>query len=447
MELDRLVKDCELAAQYAIIARKNVGDDFLECIRKVKAKSQFTWSDAEATELLKYLPKALQAIEPITLFDLRHNMELDDPRPWISNKVILLVAFALLVLMSISSFTIWIERATMATAEIAEGKSAQQARLFAEMLPILKSLSDDQKSGLLEEATGAERIIFRNQQKEMIELATQIRNDAREYDETLDAFPNPYGFVARLWRSSEAPEIPATPVDSGPSVTDGLATGPEPAGMSDPGADPGSTKDPIIETVSLVAQTPPATDFVADNYSRCLTGAGKPAVLPDARDVPEYMARFSRLVSSENAMNAAVRCLIGLAEFEKQNLNLKQFNGSTLPILRLMNFTNLWLLPALYGMLGATIFHLRQYLDPLRPNPAAMRIILRLCLSGFSGVAIAWFWRPDENGQITIAELTFGLASIAFVFGYSIEIFFNLLDRLVLVANANIANFGTRGPQ
>ena len=96
-----------------------------------------------------------------------------------------------------------------------------------------------------------------------------------------------------------------------------------------------------------------------------------------------------------------------------------------------MNFLAVWVLPLLYGMLGAVIFHMRRLLDPAVPNPSWQRFAYRIVLGGFAGIIFVWFWTPSspKPSQPAFATLTsFGLA---FLVGFSTDIFFQALDRLV----------------
>ncbi|MCC6719528.1 MAG: hypothetical protein IT555_16730 [Acetobacteraceae bacterium] len=90
-----------------------------------------------------------------------------------------------------------------------------------------------------------------------------------------------------------------------------------------------------------------------------------------------------------------------------------------------------WVIPGLYGMLGAVVFHMRRILDPLMPDPSVARLIYRICLGGLAGVVIAWFWTPAAGPSGDAGAASFSTFSIAFLVGYSIDIFFQLLDKMV----------------
>ncbi|MDP3086566.1 MAG: hypothetical protein Q8N44_23090 [Rubrivivax sp.] len=99
-----------------------------------------------------------------------------------------------------------------------------------------------------------------------------------------------------------------------------------------------------------------------------------------------------------------------------------------------------WLLPGLYGLLGACVFLLR---DLLHGNGVSrtqgdarivdlLSLLLRVALGGLAGIIIGWFWVPSAASPIStaipVSSLSFG---IAFLAGYSIDSLFSLLDRLI----------------
>lgn len=88
-----------------------------------------------------------------------------------------------------------------------------------------------------------------------------------------------------------------------------------------------------------------------------------------------------------------------------------------------------YILPLLYGLLGAFIFVLRSLLLQVRSlTYTASREIgyrLRLTLGCLAGMIIGWVLKP-EMGEMTLSPM-----ALAFLAGYSIEVLFTLLDRLI----------------
>jgi hypothetical protein len=89
-----------------------------------------------------------------------------------------------------------------------------------------------------------------------------------------------------------------------------------------------------------------------------------------------------------------------------------------------------YLLPIIFGMLGAVTFGLRELrrradLANGRPRGGPMMAILRICIAGLAGYLVT------VTGDI-FSEVQAPAIFIAFLLGYSIDVFFALLDRAVL---------------
>jgi hypothetical protein len=102
-----------------------------------------------------------------------------------------------------------------------------------------------------------------------------------------------------------------------------------------------------------------------------------------------------------------------------------------------------WVLPALYGMLGAVVFHMRRILDPSVPSPSWLRFTFRILLGGFAGVIAALIWMPSATQTARVEFATFGLFGLAFLLGYSTDVFFEGLDRIVSYASQAIGKVGS----
>src|SRR5205085_12580375 len=97
-----------------------------------------------------------------------------------------------------------------------------------------------------------------------------------------------------------------------------------------------------------------------------------------------------------------------------------------------------WLLPLLYGALGAMVFVVRtlsmQARDRLFRKEALVALSLRVYLGMISGLAIGWFWTasPPVSGPAgAVSITTLSPFALAFVAGYGVDLFFSLLDKIV----------------
>jgi hypothetical protein len=90
-----------------------------------------------------------------------------------------------------------------------------------------------------------------------------------------------------------------------------------------------------------------------------------------------------------------------------------------------------WFLPAAYGLVGSIVFQMRRVLNPLQPGLPPIRLVFRIALGGFAGIIVSWFWSPSAQSIAIGESLSITAFGIAFLVGYSSEIFFVLLDTMV----------------
>ncbi|MEY2574044.1 MAG: hypothetical protein QOJ87_2257 [Verrucomicrobiota bacterium] len=93
-----------------------------------------------------------------------------------------------------------------------------------------------------------------------------------------------------------------------------------------------------------------------------------------------------------------------------------------------------YLLPLLYGWVGSMAFVLRSLI--LTVNNKSFHVglnteyRLRVYLGLLAGLVIGWFLSPKgSSGQFSVADLT--PAAVSFLAGYSVEILFSTMDRIV----------------
>ena len=90
-----------------------------------------------------------------------------------------------------------------------------------------------------------------------------------------------------------------------------------------------------------------------------------------------------------------------------------------------------WVLPFLYGLLGACVYVMRRLLFDMRAAVVEnMVILLRLALGALAGVVIGWFATPTMAGGVGASSAVAWQYVLAFLAGFSIDNLFSLLDRL-----------------
>ena len=101
-----------------------------------------------------------------------------------------------------------------------------------------------------------------------------------------------------------------------------------------------------------------------------------------------------------------------------------------------------YLLPLLYGWVGAMAFVLRSLIVTVKNRSFRVEVNveyrLRVYLGLLAGLVIGWFLSSKgTGGQPAMADLT--PAALSFVAGYSVEILFSTMDRIV---SGFVAAFG-----
>lgn len=132
-------------------------------------------------------------------------------------------------------------------------------------------------------------------------------------------------------------------------------------------------------------------------------------------------------------------CKIGLYYYSGSVPEIASMEADVRDINTLYSFI---ILPAAYGALGALMYYMRRILDPLLPNPTLVKTLHRIALGALAGVLLAWLWGGIFDSNEEFKSIGLGLLALAFLFGFSIEVFFDLLDRLVLSAKRNVGKIG-----
>ncbi|MFA5180804.1 MAG: hypothetical protein WC405_05750 [Syntrophales bacterium] len=89
-----------------------------------------------------------------------------------------------------------------------------------------------------------------------------------------------------------------------------------------------------------------------------------------------------------------------------------------------------YVLPLLYGLLGAYIYVLRMLSNEIRnltyTGKSYIRYKVRVVLGTLSGLAVTWFFQPGAEILKSLSPL-----ALAFLAGYSVEILFAVMDKFV----------------
>lgn len=114
----------------------------------------------------------------------------------------------------------------------------------------------------------------------------------------------------------------------------------------------------------------------------------------------------------------------------------------------------IYILPLLYGLLGASAYVLRSLNTEIRDLTYVVEsnisYRLRIQLGALSGLAIGWFTIPETSSSVSSSSFgTLSPLALAFLAGYSVEILFSGMDRLISkfsTAQTDMASASTKSP-
>lgn len=183
---------------------------------------------------------------------------------------------------------------------------------------------------------------------------------------------------------------------------------------------PRTSSQPIPTGLSVASLDMPVDKIVATYADRA--DYNQLAAAPAATDATPAETKTNYEIELATYLQA--HGLDGL--YSAQDSNMPALFAKGLTICNdMISIYGLWVLPALYGLFGALVYHLRTMMNPNVATPNL--IAARWALAMMAGVSVSWVFSSlssDRPGGITV----FGLA---FLFGYSVDVFFGALDRAV----------------
>ncbi|MFL5296023.1 MAG: hypothetical protein ACJ798_06540, partial [Phenylobacterium sp.] len=97
-----------------------------------------------------------------------------------------------------------------------------------------------------------------------------------------------------------------------------------------------------------------------------------------------------------------------------------------------------WLLPAIYALLGSVVFQLRAIMSPIVPTPNLGAVIVRSALAMMAGVSISLLEGSFSGRGLGGHGPGLTVFGVAFLFGFSLDVFFSALDRVVASVSKSI---------
>ncbi|TFF19836.1 hypothetical protein E3C22_19380 [Jiella endophytica] len=397
--LRQLSADALLVANFGLKSGKLDSDRLARAIQGLAAKPDADLSTPETLTLQQELRLALHKIQPVTLIDLQQGF---DPfardgegaperrvTPFIDRLFKWSFFWLALVLAVLCSYyTSWQREADKLFVEVSQLEDDRQAALLDEIIFAAFGAKDvfDLRVSDPARSSGA--------------VALQDRmNTLRRYDIRLNTVANR---AARLTLNANVLDYAIASIKAmlftyGRNVPQGDCFLPEARKIID------------------------ATEKGDDNFSRFLQGVD---LLSGARYVLRCKLRMngSDFIQIEESVSEKVEVVRNFYPTVTQ-----------------------WLLPALYGAFGAVMYFMRIYITSIYPDPPRSAVLFRVILAAFTGIFVVWFTTPSVISDAGIVNLSFGSLFLAFIFGFSVDIFYDILDKLARTAGNAVGQLGSGG--
>lgn len=413
-----LLADARLVVHHAIRAGQLLGNELPDAIETLSSSTSITGQDV--TRFQRALNDAVAAIAPMTLVDLRAGHSPFDPRNVAGRKrwqVGLSMATVVLIA-SIAYYQYSVQRVADSLAafhEVQEARLTEKvtaARQFAQYREALKQGS----------------CAYNDYQRARHDLRKlEVRATAADFDitELAQSSPWPFGdLVNRLFVERKGPLAAKPPAMVAAAASDNGAT----QGAAGPGAAHGGPQADAAAEAPLCSEAgrTRVLEKMPTVWLRQVTEDG----LDDYCFAGAQGLAFAQLQQTQSALNMPIGVQNPVPKLQQR-----------------MRIQTAWLLPFLYGLLGACVYVMRRLLfDTRRAAVENIVILLRLALGALAGVVIGWFASPALASSSMAAG---GAASwpyvLAFLAGFSIDNLFNLLDRVNRVVGGKDAKPAAAG--
>lgn len=419
-----LIEDAKLVAIYGQRSGSLSGSTLAVALHNVAVLENPGWGNTETTKLQNALSTALDEIRPVTLIDLRSGWDPFTPGKSSRRDAItkwFLLSLALVLIVFCGSLTIWQKKGQQLLAEMEQGFQERESALIRDVafrLAVTENLGT-QDDLLRHDSLSREAL--RERIEELRVVSSQLRLQQLVYRDLLVAsYPGrqQWDRLVRWWNDLQLSEE-----QKAARLTL------QPFGAADQPAIVGSDFNQRLEACVHIYE------------SKTLAAATSPELVGD----PQQSVRLlGRSIAEDTALMEHIDCLLGLSQDRGTSLVVAYLRLQTerRQLRDQLELRGNWILPALYGMLGATLYYLRRLLNPMLPSPRLLRVPLRVALGGLAGISVAWFWSPATTQNLGVPELSLGLLTIAFLLGYAIDLFFALLDRLVTIGRSWVNRLG-----
>ena len=426
VDVESLVKDLQRAVRYAAKAGLLRSRDILDVVKDAEsALGQQGASSVHIEALTKALNDVAQVIAPMTLADLecgRDPFSLENQRRS-SRLQLVLSIFALLLMLVVGDYMDSLQKEQSAILGL------QQFEILQPQLKLTTLRNMAQYEGPISGKSALNQAF----QQKLIELRQINSRLFAAYSDALTASQISMVPLAGLFsQSTTGMQRAALPDLSASSAAGANDAGSTRAVVSDGAGNPVrvSTLEPndtgSKRAVSDGAGNPVSVSTLQPNDVCFADMQGEIILTPQFNGLPAWMKPILREAFGDFCFQLNVLSPAG--DGGELNQTLTQL-GFLSTIKQKVDLRTGWILPFLFGLLGATVYIMRNVANVRTPTMELFPMIMRLSLGGVAGIVIGWFTAvAGPTTEITKAlSLPFALA---FLVGYGIDVLFSSLDRL-----------------
>jgi hypothetical protein len=367
LETEELMRDARLVIDYAARTGKLPDDELPKAINAVEEAS-IEAAGPHLVRLVAALNNGIRAIAPMTLVELRAGQSPFDPHNQrVTRRLQVCFCVVTIVLtVMVASFTEYLHREETALKVL---QQIQDTHPLDKLNAVRRMVRFEK---VLDQQTSINYEQYHRSIRELRELQDQVSGG---YELASSVVENPpWSFALRFFRGSGGYSVPA---------------------------------EALANTVTS------ESDECDAKAQANLRGSGKYAawlqgVVADLEDEACFARKANLLVNTPPASGPVFQNII--------QANMAALSG--------------WVLPFLYGLLGASVFVMRDLLNPRTRTLGFFPTLLRVALGGIGGIIIGWFWIPTVSKTADVASITSVPFGLAFLTGFSIDVLFSLLDRL-----------------
>jgi spore maturation protein SpmA len=390
LETEELLKDARLVVEYAVRVGKLPDENLPKAVKNLEA-SPTGGTAGEIALLITALNNGVQAIAPMTLVELRAGQSPFDPRNQRVTRRLQMFFCVVTILLTVmvARFTEYLHReetALKALQEIQDTHPLDKLNALRRMVRFEK---------VLDEQTSINYDQYHRSVRELRELQDKLSGGYELLRAVAEGAP--FSSLSFSWGLTKDSYSAGT-ASAADKPSSGSAT---PIGNPKSDATAGGQRSTGLDICD--PKDAEKTQVVLKDYPIWLK-----SVIEDSVDEFCFLTKLQLGVDSFSQPTSALSYQI--------QTSMAALSG--------------WVLPFLYGLLGASVFVMRDLLNPRTPTLGFFPTLLRVALGGIAGIIIGWFWIPTASKTADVASITSVPFGLAFLTGFSIDVLFSLLDRL-----------------